>query len=457
FWTTAFNGDPDVIGKTVRLDSRTATVIGVLEPSVPYPARTEIIANVVTSPHHLGATMVTSRTHRMTELFGRLAPGASLEGARAELMAVHTALVREHPEAYSAKARVELRVTTLRDQIAAPARTILLVLLPAAAVVFVIACSNVANLILARSVRREGELAVRAALGAGAGALRRTLLAESLVLCTAGAALGLVLARPFVALVARYAARFSVRALEVTVDMSVLWVGVGLAIAAAVLLAYVPRLPSPYAPAGLGLATGGVRITPGTNRRLRAFATTQIAFSFLLLAGAGMLLATLVALQTARTGYDMTHVLAFDIPTAVTGLGDAKAIRFYQEATRRINALPGVERAAVGSFVPWRDAGSLGPGFQFAVEGYQPADGEESPRARFRMIGPQFFSVLGVPLIAGRDFTDNDRGGAESVAIISQTIAQRLFPNADALNRHVMVTDPVFRLYGKPSPIRVVG
>src|SRR5205814_6043783 len=158
-------------------------------------------------------------------------------------------------------------------------------------------------LILARSVRREGELAMRAALGAGSGALRRTLLAESLLLCGAGAVLGLVLARPLVALVSRYAARFSVRALEVTVDLSVLWVGAGLAMAAAVPLAYVPRLPSPHAPAGLGLASGGVRITPGTRRRLQVFATTQIAFSFVLLAGAAMLLATLVKLQTAKTGY----------------------------------------------------------------------------------------------------------------------------------------------------------
>jgi len=456
FWTTSLNSDPTVIGKIVRLGPRPATIVGVLEPSVPYPAATEIIANVVTSPHHLGATMVTSRTHRMTELFGRLAPGTSLEAARAELTAVHAAMIREHPEAYS-KAGVELTVTTLRDQIAAPARTILLVLLAAAAVVFVIACSNVANLILARSVRREGELAVRAALGAGSGALRRTLLAESLVLCGAGAVLGLVLARPFVALVAGYAARFSVRALDVSVDASVLWVGAGLAMVAAVLLAYVPRLPSVYAPAGLGLATGGVRITPGTNRRLRLFATTQIAFSFVLLAGAGMLLATLVALQTARTGYDMRQVLAFNVPTSVTGLGDPNAIAFYQEATRRIGSLPGVEETAMGSFVPWRDAGSLGPGFQFTVEGYTPADGEENPRGRMRMVAPRFFAVLGVPIIAGRDFTDNDRRGTEPVTIVSQSVALRMFPNGDAVNRHLTWTDPVFSIYGKPTPTRIVG
>jgi predicted permease len=450
FWTTSLNSDPGVIGKTIRLGQRTATVIGVLEPSVPYPADTEIIANVVTSPHHLGATMKTDRTHRMTELFGRLAPGASIEAALAELTAVQAAMKRDHPEAYPpSKSDPPLRLTRLRDQIAAPARTILLVLLAAAAVVFVIACSNVANLILARSVRRESELAVRAALGAGSGALRRTLLAESLVLCGGGAVLGLLLARPFVALVSAFAARFSIRALDVTVDASVLWVGAGLAIAAAVLLAYVPRLPS----TGLGPASGSVRMTPGTNRRLRTFATVQIAFSFVLLAGAGMLLTTLVTLQRADTGYDMRHVLAFDIPTPATGVGGPKVIAFYQDATRRIGELPGVEGAAVGMLVPWRDSGS-GLASRFAVEGYTRADGEEDPSARIRLTGPRFFSVLGIPMLTGRDFTDEDRADSELVVVVSQTVAQRLFPNGEAINRHLWWTDPFF---GKPSPRRIVG
>ena len=455
FWSASLNSDPSVVGRTIRLGQRVATVVGVLEPSVPYPTDTEIIANVVASPHHLGATMVTNRTHRMTELFGRLAPGATVEQARAELSTIQAAIMREHPEAYPPAANTQLRVTKLREQIAAPARTILIVLLAAAAVVFIIACSNVANLILARSVRREGELAVRAALGAGHGALRRTLLAESLVLCGAGAALGLLLAQPLVALVTRYAARFSVRALEVTVDMSVVWVGAGLAMAAAVLLAYLPRLPSPQAPAGLGLANGGARITPGTNRRLRVFAIAQIAFSFVLLAGAGMLLATLVHLQSANTGYDMRQVLVFDIPSPATGVSGAKVLDFYQEATRRISALPGVEGAAVGGFVPWRDAGTFGAGIGFAVEGYKAADGEDNPRARFRIAGPRFFGVLGVPILAGRDFTDEDRDGSELVSIVSQSVAQRLFPNGDAINRHMWWVDPYFG--PRPEPRRIIG
>src|SRR5688572_26211757 len=230
FWTTVLQSDPTVIGRTIRLGPRAATVVGVLEPSVPYPEETQLIANMVTSPHHSLAMMNTARGHRMTELFGRLAPGATLEAARAELSSVHASMVRQYPQNYPARAQMQLQVSTLRDQLASPAQTILLVLLAATAVVFVIACANVANLILARSVRREGELAVRAALGAGRGALRRTLLAESLVMCTGGAILGLILAKPLVAVASRYAARFSIRALEATVDASVLWLGAGLAV-----------------------------------------------------------------------------------------------------------------------------------------------------------------------------------------------------------------------------------
>ena len=161
FWTSVLKADETMIGKTVRLGDRAATIVGVLEPSVPYPSETEIMANVVTSPHHLDATMVDGRVHRMTELFGRLSPGVEPEVAIAELKTAHSAMMASHKEAYPAQDRYEISGVRLRDQITAPARTVLLVLLAASALIFIIACSNVANLILARSVRREGELAIR--------------------------------------------------------------------------------------------------------------------------------------------------------------------------------------------------------------------------------------------------------------------------------------------------------
>jgi predicted permease len=456
FWTTGLKSDPSVVGKTITLSDRRATIVGILEPAVPYPTETEIIANVVTSPHHLDATMVEGRVHRMTDLFGRLAPGADLESARAELRAVHSAILAAHPEAYTRDADFRIDAVRLRDQIISPARTVLLILLAASALIFVIACSNVANLILARSVRREGELAIRAALGAGTGALRRTLLAESLLLCGAGAVLAVIIARPMVTLLARYAARYSVRALDVTVDATLLWVGVSLAVIAAVLLAFVPRLPAADAANGLGLSNGGVRITPGTNRRLRLFAVTQIGASFVLLAGAGTLLATLFALQRTATGFDTQHVLAIDVPVVSYSRGPDEISRFYREAIQKISELPGVERVSAGTAVPWRDTGFFAA--QFAVEGYAKANGEEDPRARFRTVSPGFFASLGVPIIAGRDFNEADRRNSEKVVIISQSLAERMFSTAGALNRHLMWTDPVTKFIDVSNgPRRIVG
>ena len=464
FWTTVMKKDPSVIGKTVKLDSgdpsgaRVATIVGVLEPSVPYPAETEIISNIVTSPHHLSATMVTGRVHRMTELFGRLAPGVDIESARAELGTVYGAMIAQHPETYTHNAEFRISAVRLRDQVTSRAKNVLWVLLAASVLVFIIACSNAANLILARTVRREGELAIRAALGATAGSLRRVLLADSLLLCGAGAALGVLSARPMVAILARYASRFSVRALDLKVDSSMLWVGALLAVVAAVLLAFVPRLPSADAANGLNIASGGVRITGSTGRRLRIFAVTQIAASFMLLAGAGMLLKTLLALQSARSGFDTHNVLALNVPVVTEGRTTEQIQGFYKEAMRQIAALPGVDRVAVGTAVPWRDAGIWGSGFEYSADGHAHGPGEEDPRAMFRTVSPGFFAALGVPIIAGRDFNDADRKDTEKVVIVSQSLAQRMFPNQDAVNHHMMWTDPVMKFIDiSEEPRRIVG
>jgi putative ABC transport system permease protein len=460
FWSTAFKKDPSVLGKAVRLGSfgeRAATVIGVLEPCVPYPEDTEIMANVVTSPHHLSATMVTGRVHHMTELFGRLAPGATLEQARAELGSVYAAMLREHPEAYPAQSHYQIEAKLFRDQITSGARTILLVLLAASALVFIIACSNVANLILARTVRREGELAVRTALGAGTGVLRRMLLAESLLLCGCGAALGVVSAQPMVAVLARYASRFSVRALDLRVDSSLLWVGAGLAVLAAVILAFVPRLPSADAAQGLNLASGSVRIIGSTSRRQRVFAVTQIAASFVLLTGASTLIKTLIELQKTQSGVDTRHVLSIDVPPMSYGKTPEQVVDFYKESMRRIEALPGVSEAAFGVDIPWREKDGL-VGLQFSAEGHTHVPNED-PSAQYRVISPGYFAALGVPIIAGRDFNELDAKQKEPVVIVSETLAQRMFPNQDPLNRHVYWSDPVLQFIPgiSTAPHRIIG
>ena len=460
FWSTALHSDPSVIGKKLRLDSfdsRAATVVGVLEPSIPYPADTEIIANVVTSAHHLSATMVTSRIHRMTELFARLAPGADLKQARAELNAIYGGIKREHPDAYPADADFHLSAVKLRDEITSGARTILLVLMATSILIFVIACSNVANLILARTVRRDSELGIRAALGASTAALRRTLLSESLLLCVAGATLGLLIASPLLAVLARYMSRYSIRALDLTVDPSMLWVGAGLAVMAAALLAYVPRLPATGGAAGFSLSSGGPRVTGAANRKLRIFAVVQIAASFVLVASAGATVKTLLSLEAVQSNFDTHHVLAVNVPVVRYKKTDSQVVDYYREATRRIRELPGVQNVSIGTTVPWRDNSNFS--LQFGVDGHVPAAGEQHPEATVRIVSPGFFATLGLPMLAGRDFNDADRKDGERVAIVSQSMARRMFGNRDALNHHVMWTDPILKAVPVMStaPLRIIG
>src|SRR5262245_29676751 len=395
FWTNSMHSDRGVIGKVIRLGSfegaRSATIVGVLEPSVPYPVETELIANIVTSPHHLSATMVTGREHRMTEVFARLAPGAELDTARAELRTVHTAMVSAHPEVYKPNDHYQIEVTRMHDQINSRARTILWVLFAASGLLFVIACSNVANLILARAVRREPEMAIRAALGATTAAFRRSLLAEGIVLCGSGALLGVAIAAPMVSVLSHYASRFSVRALDLTLDFSLVWIGVALALVAAIFLAFVPRLPSPDTSAGFGLSSTGARVSGGSSRRLGVFAVTQITASFLLLAGAGALVKTLLELEKTQPPFETARVLAVNLPVMSDGRTPQQVRDFYEEVQRRVSTLPGVEHVSSGFGVPWRDGRALSISFTFSVEGARRENGTEDARGRFRSISPGFF------------------------------------------------------------------
>ena len=462
FWNTVLKKDPSVIGKTVRLESW-ARAWARSWACWSRPCRIRRNGNhrqrgdQPASPvgHHGNGTRASHDRAFRAARAGRHS-GAGTRGT------YRGALHDGEGSSRGVFAKGEIRnrnAVLLRDQITSRARTILLVLLAASALVFIIACSNVANLILARSVRREGELAVRSALGASSAALRRTLLAESLLLCGAGALLGVFIARPMVTVLANYASRYSVRALDLTVDSTMLWVGAGLALIAAVLLAFVPRLPSADTSNGIGVSNTRVGMSGSTNRRLRIFAITQIAASFLLLAGASVLVKTLITLQLAQSGLDTDHVLAMDMPVMSYGKTPEQIGAFYREVIRRISELPGVDKVAVGTVVPWRDAGSFGPGMQFTTEGRNHGPEEEDPRAQFRAISPGFFASLGVPIIAGRDFNDADRKSGEQVVIISQSVAQRMFPNQEAVNRHLRWTDPVIKFIPgfSDEPRRIIG
>ncbi|HTA85606.1 MAG TPA: ADOP family duplicated permease [Silvibacterium sp.] len=462
FWSTSLHSDASVLGKSVRLESyggpRTATIVGVLEPSVPYPVATEIIANVVTSPHHLSATMVTGREHRMTEVFARLAPGATLEAARAELKTAYAAIVQAHPEVYKPADRFQIGVTRMHDEINSRANTVLWVLFAASGLLFVIACSNVANLVLARTVRREPELAVRSALGASAAVLRRSLLAESIVLCGSGVLASLIVAAPMVAVLGRYASRFSVRADGLKLDFTLVWFGIVLALVAAVFLAFIPRLPAADTSRGLGLTSNEVRVTGRSARRLRVFAVMQITASFLLLAGAGVLMRTLYVLESTQPPFETARVLAVNLPVMSYGRTPEQVRDFYRDVKNRVSTLPGVEHVSEGFSVPWRDEQGLNISFAFAVQGATRKNGQDDLRAHYRSISPGFFSTVGMPLLEGRDFRDTDKEGSERVVIVSQSLAQTLFPGQEAIGREMRWTDGVMKFIGiSYEPRRIIG
>jgi predicted permease len=217
-------------------------------------------------------------------------------------------------------------------------------------------------------------------------------------------------------------------------------------------------LPSAHRPGGLKLSSGSVRISGATSRRLNLFAVTQIGASFVLLAGAAMLLHTFLVLLAASPGFDTTRVLAINVPVTSYGRSRAQIREFYRQVQLRIGALPGVERVAVGSMVPWRDRGGGGPGRSFHIEGGTRGGPGDDPRARFRSVSPGFFAALGVPITAGRDFTADDIDGGERVVIVSQSVADQLFAGREMLNRHLLWTDSIIKFIGvSPEPRRIVG
>jgi len=318
--------------------------------------------------------------------------------------------------------------------------------------------TNVANLVLARTVRRESELAVRSALGASTAALRRSLLAESLILCGSGALASLLVAVPMVKVLGKYAARYSPRAEGLTLDFSLVWFGIALALVAAVALAFIPQLPSSNAARSLSQSSAGTRISGGSNRRLRLFAIVQICLSFLLLAGAGALTKTLYDLEKLQSPYDTASVLAINLPVLNYGKTPEQVLAFYHDVERRIGSLPGVEHVASGFSVPWRDTQQASIALAFAVDGAKRQNGQDDLRANFRPVSPGYFDTLGMPILEGRAFNEADKDGAERVVIISQSVAQQLFPGQEAIGRKLWWTDGVIKFIGlSGEPRRIVG
>jgi putative ABC transport system permease protein len=429
-------------------------VIGVLPPTFPFLATEAALV----SPLSLEADPRRARrASGFLRVLGRLRPGATLESAAAEMNPIVARLRAAYPDTNAGKQGV--RLEPLAELVVGNYRRILVVLQVAVALVLLIACTNLANLLLARTAARRPELALRAALGARRRDLLRQLLAETGVLALIGGALGVLVAfagiRGLLAL-----GPAPPRAPEIGIDAPVLLFTLGLSLAAGLGLGLAPALQG----SGSGLADGlrgvGRGATDG-RRRLRARAVlvaAEVGLSLVLLVGAGLLLRTLHRLQATSPGFRADHLLTVQLSLPKGRYGSPEAIaRFAQQATERLAALPGVADASAASINPltqWRAS------IAFTIEGRADIDREKAPSANYRAIAPGYFRTLGIPLLAGRDVDAHDGAESTPVALISHTLARRHFPDASPIGQRLQIDDRPWRtveIVGVVGDVRHTG
>jgi putative ABC transport system permease protein len=454
YWMKRFGGDRNVIGKKVRVDGKAVEIVGVVQPAPYFPTRMDALLNMVISEHHTSALMVQGRTHRMTEMIARLAPGATLAQARSEVAAIRARVQKDYPESYDPGSGYRVTVIPFQEVLGEKARLTLLLLMGAAAFVMIISSANVANLTLMRGVRREHELVVRAALGAGVARLRRLLLVENLVLASAGAILGLVIALGGVRLLISLAERYSPRANEIRLDGMVLGFTLLLTLAVALLLSFVASLPkegslAASVAAGVHRVSGSLR----KQRLQRGLVVAQIAVSVMLLTGAGLLTRTMLQLSEVKSGLKTENVLTMEVPLAIGQRSDADARALYDRMRLELGAVPGVKDVGIGSVMPLRATV-----FQLDVkaEGRQLANGEAQPRAEMRTANPDYFRAAGIPLLKGREFSTTDRDSSGRVVILNKTLADRFFPGRDPIGQRIAWSGDVLRFIGVSGDWRTV-
>jgi predicted permease len=451
YWQRAFGGDPAVIGRVLRVNGRSAQVVGVAEPAPAFPVENDVFVNMVVSPHHLDATMVTGRTHRMTSVFARLAPGGTPGQAQVELDAIMARLQREHPDAYDPGAGYRVTASLLRDALTEKARRSVFLLSVVAGLVLLTACANVANLVLTRSLRRERELAVRWALGADRRRLRALLLTETAILAAAGAALGLGLAYVGLDLLVSFAERFTPRAGEIRMDAGVLAFALLAATGSALVFAFVPSLRGPEEAAS-SLTRTGTRATGAGQRVQRALIVAQVAATVAVLTAAGLLTRTLLRLYEVDSGVRLENTLTMEVPLEGERT-PAQSVALLEEMQRRLAALPGVTEVGIGWNVPLR---ASNVNLELKAEGRADEPGQPRPTAEYRTATPEYFQAAGIPLIQGRGFAATDGADAARVVILNRTMAERLFPGQDPINRRIAWTGDVLKFIGLSGDWRTV-
>ena len=441
YWQGHQGGDPNIVGKVFHMNNRPHTVIGVLPPVPQYPAENDVYMPTSQCPFRSSQAFMARRTSRLMTVFGRLKPGVALPTAQADLSVIARRIESANPDVYPKAEGYGAVVAPLQEDLTRRARTTLLVLLAAAGFVLLIACANVANLMLSRLLKRERELAVRSALGATRTRLVRQLLTETVLLSLAGGALGLELAFPTLSLLVKFAARFTTRANEVRIDGVVLAFTLGVSVFSGILFGFAPALSSRERVSdALKQGSGQVTSSPGRQRLRAGLVVLQIAVSFVLLIGAGLMIRSFERLLSVDPGFNPDRVLTLNLsPNFSRYTQPAQFVALGNNVLRSIRAVGGVESAALSSSFPFSPmALSMGPGnVSFDIDGRPVSKGDLQPHVDTTGVSPLYFETIRQPLLLGRTFTDHDDADAMKVAIINQSMALHRFAAEDPLSKRI--------------------
>jgi putative ABC transport system permease protein len=433
YWKRVYRGDPGIVGRTFSMNDKTHRVIGVLPPIPQHPDENDVYMPVSACPFRNGH-WAHHRTARGLSVFGRMRKGVTVEAARADVAAAMQAWHAQYPEAYPQRQALRSGMALLKDELSRDARPTLIVLLAAALFLLVIVCSNVANLTLARLVRREREMAVRTALGATRLRLLQQLLVEGLLLACAGGAAGLVVAGFGLDALSSFAARFTARASEIRIDGRVLLFALAVTLGTGILLGCLPALPSRANLSGALKEGAGASAGKSRLRARSALIVTQVAVSFSLLIGAGLMLRSLLKLQEVNAGFNPQNVLTARLDLNFTRYNSTEKVRdFTHRLLARLRAEPGIESAAVGGRRPLRDDSPATA--NFLQEGID--DPSKLPRAEVNLVSSDYFRAMGIPVVSGRALVDADESPDAHTVMVNQSFARRWFAGVDPVGHRL--------------------
>ena len=432
-WKRRFGGDPGVIGRAVNLNGEPYTVVGVLPQTVRLPTPGNW-RDQVWVPLAFPSEEAASRGAHYLEVIARMKTGMTLPKAQAEMDTIAARLAQQYPDFNARRGAV---VTPLHEEIVGKMKSPLLILLGAVAFVLLIACANVANLLLARAAVRQKEIALRLALGANRARLTKQLLVESVLLSLVGGLVGLGLAYFGLNVLTRFIPQDVAQADTITIDAKVLLFTLAVAVITGLIFGLAPATQASHFNLNETLKEGGRDSGAGVRgKRLRnSLVIAEVATSFILLVGAGLLINSFVHLRTLDPGFRADHLLALNVDLSEVKYPDTqRRTAFFEEVTRRVRTLPGVQSVAVAGNLPFTYNGDS---TLIAVEGIPDPPIDQWPDVIYRTVGPGYLATMGIPLVRGRDFNDQDTLDTTPVVVISEKTAKRYWPNEDPIGKRL--------------------